>query len=332
MGKQLKPLLTRQPLYKGEDVDDAREVLSTMFTEVTVDPLTAGGAYSTTVNGIELPRSIITYCEYPHGMIAGPRAELDFHTIQLNLSGSARFNISGIDVDGDMQKSVMLSSGEKVKVRHEPGNAILSYIVKDDVLHDVISTYIDHERNGPIKFSPNFDPKDPRTASLLSFLNNFVEELNRPGGVLESPAAVASFEHTLITFMLFGLDHNYRDVLLNPAPMISFVQVKDVEDYLRAHASLPLTMDLVASATGYSVNTIFRAFKKHRNYTPMQFFRNVRMEMARQRLLYALPGETVSQIAMQCGFSHLGRFSIEYKKRFGESPGQTLNNLSRPSH
>ena len=52
------------------------------------------------------------------------------------------------------------------------------------------------------------------------------------------------------------------------------------------------------------------------------------MDMAKQRLLYALPGETVSQIAMQCGFTHLGRFSLEYKKRFGASPGETINHIA----
>jgi len=302
-------LLNHHLLYKGVDVDDARETLSTMFTEVSVEPLKSKLPYSTIINGIQLPKSVINYCEYEHGMIAGPEAPLDFHTIQLHLSGHSRFNISGTNVDGDRQKGVMLSAGEKVKVTHSPNNKILSYIIKDDVLKAALSAYIDQDKISSIRFAPQFDPTNPQTASLLSLLQYFVGELNRPGGVLEFPAAIASFEQTLISFLLFGLEHNYKVQLLNPSPSISFVQVKDVEDYLKAYASQPLTMDDIARGTGYHLNAIFRAFKKHRNYTPMQFLRTTRMDLARQRLLLAKTGESVSQIAMNCGFSHLGRFS-----------------------
>jgi AraC-like DNA-binding protein len=33
---------------------------------------------------------------------------------------------------------------------------------------------------------------------------------------------------------------------------------------------------------------------------------------------------TVATVAMQWGFSHLGRFSVEFKQRFGESPSEML--------
>jgi AraC-like DNA-binding protein len=33
---------------------------------------------------------------------------------------------------------------------------------------------------------------------------------------------------------------------------------------------------------------------------------------------------TVSEIAMRFGFSELGRFSVEYRKVFGQSPSATL--------
>jgi hypothetical protein len=29
-------------------------------------------------------------------------------------------------------------------------------------------------------------------------------------------------------------------------------------------------------------------------------------------------------IALQCGFPHFGRFSVEYRRRYGETPTQTL--------
>ena len=45
----------------------------------------------------------------------------------------------------------------------------------------------------------------------------------------------------------------------------------------------------------------------------------------RQKLRRARPGQTtVSDVAVACGFWHLGRFSGAYKALFGESPSDTL--------
>jgi transcriptional regulator GlxA family with amidase domain len=51
----------------------------------------------------------------------------------------------------------------------------------------------------------------------------------------------------------------------------------------------------------------------------------LRLSNARRALLSA-DGTLakVTEIAMSFGFAELGRFSVEYKKAFGESPSQTL--------
>ena len=42
--------------------------------------------------------------------------------------------------------------------------------------------------------------------------------------------------------------------------------------------------------------------------------------------MQALPedGVTVTEVAQHWGFGHLGSFAVLYRKRFGESPSQTL--------
>jgi AraC-like DNA-binding protein len=37
----------------------------------------------------------------------------------------------------------------------------------------------------------------------------------------------------------------------------------------------------------------------------------------------------ISSIAMGWGFTHLGRFSSDYKKLFGETPSETLKRVAR---
>jgi AraC-like DNA-binding protein len=58
----------------------------------------------------------------------------------------------------------------------------------------------------------------------------------------------------------------------------------------------------------------------------MTFLRERRFEAARAALEAATPErETVTDIALRHGFSHLGRFSAEYRRRFGERPSETLS-------
>jgi transcriptional regulator GlxA family with amidase domain len=56
----------------------------------------------------------------------------------------------------------------------------------------------------------------------------------------------------------------------------------------------------------------------------MRYVRNLRFERVRQALLRAEAEDSVTRIAMSCGFSHMGRFAVAYRQRFGERPSQTL--------
>jgi AraC-like DNA-binding protein len=56
----------------------------------------------------------------------------------------------------------------------------------------------------------------------------------------------------------------------------------------------------------------------------MQFLRRLRFEKVREALLHARQSDSVSSICGQWGFTHLGRFAVEYRRRFGETPSQTL--------
>jgi transcriptional regulator GlxA family with amidase domain len=75
---------------------------------------------------------------------------------------------------------------------------------------------------------------------------------------------------------------------------------------------------------GASVRSLCLAFRAHYNCSPMDFVRQVRLDAARAALQSAAPGAQVTDIALACGFGHLGRFAAVYRECYGESPQQTL--------
>lgn len=83
--------------------------------------------------------------------------------------------------------------------------------------------------------------------------------------------------------------------------------------------------DLCASA-GVSKSNLYSAFNQICGLPPLAYFHKRRLMKARRRLIH---GEYergfIKQAALSTGFRELGRFSVEYRKLFGESPSVTLS-------
>jgi transcriptional regulator GlxA family with amidase domain len=77
--------------------------------------------------------------------------------------------------------------------------------------------------------------------------------------------------------------------------------------------------------TEVGIRTLQRCFREYFDLTVTDYLKTVRLDAA-YRELKASNGErnTVTQIALQNGFTHLGRFSAAYHMRFGEMPSETL--------
>jgi len=82
--------------------------------------------------------------------------------------------------------------------------------------------------------------------------------------------------------------------------------------------------DLCNSA-GVSQRNLEMAFHESFGLTPARFLRHWRLHRARRRLMTAAAGaDSVTTIALEEGFYHLGRFASEYRALFGEPPSETL--------
>jgi transcriptional regulator GlxA family with amidase domain len=91
----------------------------------------------------------------------------------------------------------------------------------------------------------------------------------------------------------------------------------------------PWSVDRLASALGLSSRTLHRALRRELGVSPMRLLRRVRLAQARADLEGAGRETSVTGVAFDCGFNHLGRFAGEYTRRFGESPSETLRRARR---
>ena len=101
--------------------------------------------------------------------------------------------------------------------------------------------------------------------------------------------------------------------------------LKRVEDYLRTNLDRPITTTELCSYLGCSRRQLEIAFKNAYGMGPVTYHRRLRINEVRRCLLVGERKQSaVSYAACDFGFSHLGRFSADYKSLFGESPRQTV--------
>jgi AraC-like DNA-binding protein len=99
-------------------------------------------------------------------------------------------------------------------------------------------------------------------------------------------------------------------------------------DYINDLAHEEVDLSGLHAISKTSQRTLQRAFIEHYQMTPRDYLRIVRLNRARAELLRKDTGSSISEIALSCGFNHLGKFSASYRQQFGELPRQTVK-LSR---
>ena len=100
--------------------------------------------------------------------------------------------------------------------------------------------------------------------------------------------------------------------------------VRRALDAMRANVGHNWRLTELAAIAGTSGRTLQRQFLSFVGKTPRAVLRDIGLECARRELLQGAPGVTIMDVALRCGFPHCGRFSIAYRRRYGETPSQTL--------
>lgn len=100
---------------------------------------------------------------------------------------------------------------------------------------------------------------------------------------------------------------------------------KQAREFIEAHYREAVHLEDLCRVTGVGLRTLQRSFREYFDLTVREYLKTLRLDAAHRDLATAHPEQDlVTTIAMQHGFTHLGRFSVEFRERFGESPSETL--------
>ena len=176
----------------------------------------------------------------------------------------------------------------------------------------------------PIEAMPEFglgmDLSHGQGQVFARYLLLAVMDFKRRGSIPWNPIMLSGFEDFITSKLLMSHPHNFTAALERADRPIAPRDVRRAIDFMQAKLGSPITIANIAEASGIAGRTLFKHFQDYHGVSPMRYLRNARFEKAREALKQAQPEESITEIAMAWGFGHMGRFSVEYRKRFGERP------------
>lgn len=120
--------------------------------------------------------------------------------------------------------------------------------------------------------------------------------------------------------------HNIRPARLPQAHFIASLdhvqdeRVHKAVAYIEQRIDDKLRAQDIAQYVGMSVRQLERLFKSELATSPTRFFRELRLEYGKWWLTNT--SDSITQIAMNCGFADTPHFSREFKRYFAQSPNQ----------
>lgn len=318
------PLAAYQ-LFRTRALDEAREQVGRVFSPHRLE-LLRGEELNAVQNVARLQHVCLSFLSYGGAVRVRVRGLESFYLVQMLQAGRAKVTAGGQSVISTPSLASVLSPDDSVEMAWSPHSRQLDVYLERGALERQLEALIDTPLRRPLRFSLGMELWKAQSRDWLRLVSILQDEFERGGVLLRQPLAAAQLEELLMTTLLLAQPSNYS-ALLNSEPALSAPRsLRQVLDYLEAHVQEPLTVGELARVANVSVRSLQQSFRRHLDTTPTAQIRAMRLQRAHEDLLAADPqaGRSVAEIALRWGFTHLGRFSLLYRKEFGVAPSRTL--------
>ncbi len=220
-------------------------------------------------------------------------------------------------------ETVLLTEGDAILLH---GGVLHGGVPKDCVYECLVFDLGYFLRTSPL-YQKELDPLQNQQFQKESIVKEDSEEgalLKKLFSAMIAHEKGCEWQITGLLFELFAfLQRNERHEELLPTAtrdMRRIQQIKRVLSLIRKEYASPLTLEELAEASGMSPKYFCRFFSSMTGKTPIDYLNYYRVECAADHLLYS--EESVTDIALSCGFNDLSYFVKTFKRYKGMTPKQ----------
>jgi len=326
------PQLANLSTFRTGDLDSARAHIAALFVPHELDVVGRQQVLDVCISSARLDSVSLIY--HRHGASVRVRAPClrDFYLLQIPLRGEAQVRFGREEIHCDSSRAFMISPNTEVDMHFGQGCEQLIVRVDRVQLERQLEKQLGRHIVAPLEFAPSVPLINAPAGEITDLLRFMTSSLAERNGISSSDIARSHMASLLMSGLLTCLDHNYREELANGGRLRSAkpAYVIKAQEFLKQNVSRPIGPEDVAMAVRVSTRALFVGFKTYLNTTPMRYLKDLRLDMVRETLLRLEPQRaSITSVAMDYGFHHLGHFCAAYKERFGEQPRETLSNLRR---
>lgn len=310
-----------------DDVDQARAEVGRVFCPHRLTPQAGVRAVRLRLAARRVGDVGVVDLDYGRAVRIQPPALEDFYLVQVPRGGGTTVRHGGRTVASTPGVASVLSPEDASDMHWAEASPHRIFYAARDAVDRELARLLGRPAHGPLRFDVGMALTTPAAQAWLRGLDFLAEELAAPPGasLLDHPRVAECFGHGLIGKLLLAHRHTFTDLLTAPASHPAPGRlVRSACTLIRDHHDETLTVADIAEALRVSVRSLQLCFQRELDTTPTAYLRSCRLDAVRHALRAALPGASVTAIALRHGFAHLGRFAADYRARFGEPPSATL--------
>jgi AraC-like DNA-binding protein len=286
------------------------------------------GEFSATGNFIRLNNLALAYLSY--GAAARVRCGgVNAVRQQFCITGSATTSFGSQRCRIEADRPCLIPAQDEAVYDFDDNFSQIVLYVDTAALRGALSALIGVPVSQNLVFETPTDPGKPELRRLQQLVEFLVSELDYEDTAV-STLALAELEKGVLVSFLHANTHNFSRLLERDGRRVTPWQVRRAEEFVEANWQRPLTLRMIAEATGVSARSLFKAFREARGCSPTEYVKRVRLKRARQMLTSPTQRTSVTAVAFACGFDNPGHFAGNYRLAFGELPSQTLTKVKGP--
>ncbi|WP_347250443.1 AraC family transcriptional regulator [Zoogloea sp.] len=319
--------LTALELLQSRDLDETREMVAGIFCDHRLSLTDRRAELNYRHRYLRTPAMSFSVMSYGAEVSVAPQELDSFFLVQLPLKGEDRIE-SGKETQFSRPGSGTIHSpGQAFSMNWSADCAKLAVRIERDAIERHAASLLGRPLRQPLSFATALDTRRGGGLAWEKTVRQLLRSVQQNPDLVAHPLMRAQFEQLIMSGLLVWQGNSISDSLGRPETEVLPRHLKVAEDYMRAHLDTAITNEQLAELTGISLRTLFNSFRKFRGVSPMRYLRELRMDKAREELLDTGKLRNVTTVATRWGFFELGRFAAEYRKRYGESPSDTLRRL-----
>ena len=314
------------------DVDAAADAVGRIFCPHELKPVRASALdFYALHNCAAFDGFSINYVAYGGSVSIDPGCLDRFFLLQIPLRGTARTATAACEVESSPGGLATLLSPTIPTRMNWDGDCAQLILLVDRRLVEQRAAALSGKPVGTVEFAPAIDLRQACGRELHTRAAHLVDlsEHLGPGRRL-APIAAAELRETLLGALLHGQHHNRSEAMQVFGGRVETLPrtLRRARDCLHAHAAEPLDLAQLAEVTGIGIRALQIGFRRHFGTSISQMLLDIRLAHLNIRLGSARPGQHVTDVAFELGFTHLSRMAGAYCRKFGETPSATLRRVS----